>query len=197
MVLNHHPHSHVVTHDRPKAASHPQWHLCPRDCPPTRAARITSDCGATRPAGQLNGPDRLGLCGPARELRAPTPLRQRRVGRPGDAVHLRDLLGGVPPARPGAQPVRGQRDDQPCLACLHAISLAPHGLRRPARLAALLAGTGVAVAAGRRGDGGGTQRHQPPRSLKLNTRLQTDACHSIAGSLTQTDTGSLFAGCHR
>ena len=30
MVLNHHPHSHVVTHDRPKAASHPQWHLCPR-----------------------------------------------------------------------------------------------------------------------------------------------------------------------
>ena len=29
MVLNHHPHSHVVTHDRPKAASHPQWPLCP------------------------------------------------------------------------------------------------------------------------------------------------------------------------
>ena len=24
MVLNHHPHSQVVTHDRPKAASHPQ-----------------------------------------------------------------------------------------------------------------------------------------------------------------------------
>ena len=27
---NHHPHSHVVSHDRPKAASHPQWLLCPR-----------------------------------------------------------------------------------------------------------------------------------------------------------------------
>ena len=24
MVLNHHPHSHVVSHDRPKATSHPQ-----------------------------------------------------------------------------------------------------------------------------------------------------------------------------
>ena len=30
MVLNHHPHSHIVTHVRPKAASHPQWYLCPR-----------------------------------------------------------------------------------------------------------------------------------------------------------------------
>ena len=29
MVLTYHPHSHVVTHDRPKTASHPQWHLCP------------------------------------------------------------------------------------------------------------------------------------------------------------------------
>ena len=27
--LNHHPHSHVVAHGRPKAASHPQWHVCP------------------------------------------------------------------------------------------------------------------------------------------------------------------------
>ena len=27
---NHHQHSHIVTHDRPKAASHPQRDLCPR-----------------------------------------------------------------------------------------------------------------------------------------------------------------------
>ena len=44
MVSNHHPHSHVATNDRPKAASHPQWHLCPRlsRSAPTTAATSPS-----------------------------------------------------------------------------------------------------------------------------------------------------------
>ena len=48
MVLDHHPHSHVVTHDRPKADSHPQWQLYPRL---SRSAHKTVDLGlvGTRP----------------------------------------------------------------------------------------------------------------------------------------------------